>query len=282
MSATYGALIHSEYPNAENPRPTTFPGMIWGTNYTRLVSQTVFTLFYAGRTYAPKCIIDGINIQDWLLSHFIGACVALAKGIAKVPGLYDECVIGWDSMNEPGEGFIGHPNLAVLNPELKLRKGPMPSPLEGLKLGMGEAVEVDDYYFGALGPTRGKKVKLDPKGKKLWLSSRADEERGSGKWGWKRDPGWDVEQCGESLLFVDHWKPDPRSPRSLGSTRDLGPKHWYPPQARLLCHPTLIRFSRRFRGRFLARAFRKVCHSHPRPPSRGHLVHPTASVPQTA
>lgn len=197
MSRTYGALIHAEYPHPDNPKPNTYPGMIWGTNYTRLVSQTIFTLFYAGKEYAPKCIIDGINIQDWLQNHFFGACAALAKAIAAAPGLNDECVLGWDTLNEPGEGFIGHPDLSKLNPELKLRKGPMPSPLEGLKMGMGQAQEVDDYYFGALGPTKGKKVTLDPKGAKLWLSRDADEKRGGSKWGWKRDPGWDVEQCSE-------------------------------------------------------------------------------------
>lgn len=195
MSSTYSALIHAEYPSPSSPDPKSFPGMIWGTNYTRLASQTLFTLFFAGAEYAPKCIIDGMNIQHWLNNHFTSACAVLAKAIAAADGLLDECVIGWDSINEPGEGFIGHPDLAKLNPELKLRKGPMPTPLEGLMMGMGQKVEVDDYYFGALGPTKGKKTTLDPQGKKVWLSREADEERGGGKWGWKRDPDWQMGQC---------------------------------------------------------------------------------------
>ena len=198
MSRTYAALIHAEYPSPTSPKPKEFPGMIWGTNYSRLVSQTVFTLFFGGREYAPKCIIDGINIQDWLTNHFVAACGALAKAISEEEGLLDECVIGWDSVNEPGEGFIGHPDLGKLNPELKLRKGPMPTPLEGLMLGVGKKVMVDDYYFGALGPTKGKKVELDPKGEVLWLSEKGEAERGGGKWGWKRDPGWKMGECSES------------------------------------------------------------------------------------
>lgn len=170
--------------------------MIWGTNYTRLVSQTIFTFFFAGRAYAPKCIIDGKNIQDWLQEHYFGAVIALAKKIAAQPGLYDECVIGWDSFNEPGEGLIGHPDITAMNPALQLKKGPMPTPLEGMRMGMGQAVEVDDWYFGPLGPTKSKKVRIDPQGVRLWLDDEGERERGGGKWGWKRDPGWKLGSCG--------------------------------------------------------------------------------------
>jgi hypothetical protein len=171
--------------------------MIWGTNYTRLVSQTVFTLFFAGKTYAPKCIIDGVNIQDYLQGHFIDAVGALAKRLSEAPGLFDECIIGWDSMNEPGEGLVGHPDLAKLNPSLRLKKGPMPTPLEGMRLGMGEAVEVETWNFGAMGPSKGQKVVIDPKGKRLWLQPEDEASRGGGKWGWKRGEEWEMGTCSE-------------------------------------------------------------------------------------
>lgn len=171
--------------------------MIWGTNYTRLACETLFTLFFAGKTFAPRCIIDGVNIQDWLQSHFIDAVGALAKKIVAAPGLCEDCVIGWDSMNEPGEGMIGHPNIGALDPKLQLRKGPMTSPFEGMRLGMGEAVEVDEYDFGAMGPKKARKVVLDPKGFKLWLKPEEEETRGGGKWGWKRSPDWKLGTCGE-------------------------------------------------------------------------------------
>lgn len=90
------------------------PSQIWGTNYARLASQTVFTLFYGGRDFAPKCIIDGINIQDWLQNHHNDAMMRLADRIREAGDLLDECVIGWDSMNEPGEGMIGLQDLSSL------------------------------------------------------------------------------------------------------------------------------------------------------------------------
>ena len=96
FAATEAALVHNTYPEPEN-----FPKMIWSTNYTRMVCQVVFTLFFGGRDFAPKCIIDGKNIQDYLQDHFIGALAHLAKRIHEAGDLENEVVIGWESMNEP-------------------------------------------------------------------------------------------------------------------------------------------------------------------------------------
>jgi hypothetical protein len=177
--------------------------MLWSTNYARLLSQTVFTLFYGGKDYAPKCIIDGVNIQDYLQSHFINAVGQLAKRIRDAPeDLYDSCVIGWDSMNEPSEGLIGHHDLRQLPKSQALKKGPTPTAYDGLRLGMGIAVEVDDWDFGAFGPTKAGKVTLDPQGTRLWLKPEEEETRGGGKWGWKRDPGWQLGTCSTSFNRV--------------------------------------------------------------------------------
>lgn len=248
MADTYGALIHCEWPTPTDPKPATFPGMIWGTNYTRMVSQTVFTLFYAGKIFAPKCIIDGKNIQDYLQEHFFAAIEKLAEKIAAEPGLYDECVIGWDSMNEPGEGMVGHPDINKTHPSVQLKKGPMPSPLEGMRMGMGEAVDIDDWYFGPLGPTKSKKARIDPKGVRLWLDEKGEKERGGGRWGWKRDPGWKLNECSTSLPISC---PSALT-SSLGSTWPMGSSNRPRPETpvlRLIPQRSLHRIS--LRSRFL-------------------------------
>ena len=66
FTATQAAVIHSEYPLAHEPDPASVPAMTWSTNYGRLATQTLFTLFFSGRDFAPKCIIDGQNIQAYL------------------------------------------------------------------------------------------------------------------------------------------------------------------------------------------------------------------------
>ena len=113
LTVTQAAILHCEYLTPESPDPATLRTMIWSINYGRLLSQTLSTLF-AGRTYAPKCIIDNLNIQDWLQSHYINACGILADKIANFEnGRLDVLIIGWDSFNEPSEGFCGWEELPL-------------------------------------------------------------------------------------------------------------------------------------------------------------------------
>ncbi|KAK0543306.1 hypothetical protein OC845_006193 [Tilletia horrida] len=197
FSATQAALIHCEWPDAENPSPIDFPDMIWATNYTRLAAATLSVLFFAGRDYAPQCIIDGINIQDWLQSHFINAVTQLAKAVAGADGgaLLESCVVGWDSMNEPNPTYIGLSGLNKLPAHWKLRKGPVPTPLQSMITGTGKAQEVEHYVFSSVGPKRQGSVTVDPKGKSIWMTQEQDEEKGGNRWGWQRDPQWPLGQC---------------------------------------------------------------------------------------
>ncbi|WWC60063.1 uncharacterized protein I303_102626 [Kwoniella dejecticola CBS 10117] len=256
LTPTASAYIHCEWPDAENPKPQEFPAMIWGTNYTRLANQTIWTLFFAGKTFAPKCIIDGKNIQDYLQDHFIDAVGTLAKKIQdEAADLLDECIIGWDSVNEPGEGFIGHHDLTKIPDEQQLKKGPSPTPLEGMKLGMGQALEIQIWNFGAMGPYRGGHQLIDPKGKKLWLSKEDDELRGGGKWGWKRGESWEMGKCiwaqhgvwnpstGE-LLKPDYFSTLPSDPtHEVDYVADFWSLHWLAYSSKIrLHHPESIHF----------------------------------------
>ncbi|TFK22656.1 glycoside hydrolase [Coprinopsis marcescibilis] len=187
ITATQAAIIHCEYPTPYDPQPADQPAMIWSTNYGRLLSQTLFTFFFAGKTFAPNCIIDGVNIQDWLQDRYVEAFGRLADRIAEYDArgvqesrgtLFDECVIGWDSMNEPFEGLVGWNNLNE-NPKEQgstLKKGTYPTPAQGLRLGMGEKQTVENWTFGAFGPSRNGSVTVDPKGHKVWVDPAAVEE----------------------------------------------------------------------------------------------------------
>ncbi|KAK8861362.1 hypothetical protein IAR55_002181 [Kwoniella newhampshirensis] len=256
LVVTAAAYIHCEWPNPENPKPEQFPAMIWGTNYTHLAGQTIWTLFFAGKTFAPKCIIDGKNIQDWLQDHYIDAVGELAKRIAeKANDLYDECIIGWDSLNEPGEGLIGHSDLSRIPDEQQLKKGPTPTPIEGMRLGMGQVQEVQVWNFGGMGPYRGGHERIDPKGKKVWLSKEDDETRGGGKWGWTRGKDWEMGKC----IWAQHGVWDPitseltrpdyfatlptDTSHSVDFVQDFWSLHWLGYSSRVrLHHPEAIHF----------------------------------------
>ncbi len=173
LSSTHAALLHSEWPLPHNSDPASFPAMIWGTNYGRLLSQTLFTLFFAGRAFAPNCIIDGINIQDYLQQHYIAAFGELADRIKRADEeegleLRDACVIGWDSLNEPAEGFVEWDDLNKYPKQqtTTIKKGTTPSPVQSFRLGMGQSQTVDTWDFGTFGPRRTGSVTINPKGRK--------------------------------------------------------------------------------------------------------------------
>ncbi|KAI9825315.1 MAG: hypothetical protein M1819_000561 [Sarea resinae] len=196
FDATEASLVHNTYPE-----PADFPKMIWATNYTRLACQLIFTLFFAGKDFAPKAIIDGQNIQDYLQDHFVGACRHLAQRIHEAGDLENELVIGWESMNEPNRGLIGWPDLATIPSEQKLQKGTSPTAWQAILTGSGRSCEVDTWDFGGLGPYKSGRVLVDPKGRKAWLSSHDHDS----KYGWHRDPGWKLGEC----LWAQHgiWDP---------------------------------------------------------------------------
>lgn len=173
--------------------------MIWSSNYYRAFGHTVWTLFFAGKEFAPKCTIDGKNIQDFLQDHFIDAVGELVKVVAAAGGgeLLESCVLGWDSINEPAEGLIGHKDLSVVPKDQPVRLGPVPTPFDNMRLAMGEALSVDYYTFTSMGPSKTGKVLLDPKGKRLWITPADDEKRGAGRWGWRRGDEWEVGTCSE-------------------------------------------------------------------------------------
>lgn len=113
-----------------------FPRMIWPTNYQKLAAATMFTLFFGGRDFAPNFHIAGVQIQDYLQDHYINSILKIVEKLKK----YDN-VIGYDSLNEPSNGWIGLPDLRKNHGQLKL--GEMPTPWQSILLGDGRQQEVE-------------------------------------------------------------------------------------------------------------------------------------------
>ncbi|KAF2130156.1 glycoside hydrolase family 5 protein [Dothidotthia symphoricarpi CBS 119687] len=198
FAVTEAALVQNTYPD-----PSTFPKMIWATNYTRMVCQVMFTLFFGGKNFAPKAIIDGKNIQDYLQDHYIGACEHLAQRIHAAGDLEYDPVIGWESMNEPNRGLIGFSDISVIPKEQQLKKGTTPTAWQAILTGSGRACEIDTWDFGGMGPFKSGSALIDPEGKTAWLPADYDESH----YGWKRDPGWKLGEC----LWAQHGVWDPTS-----------------------------------------------------------------------
>ena len=213
FAATEAALVHNTYPE-----PDKFPKMIWSTNYFRLACQVLFTFFFAGRDFAPKCIIDGKNIQDYLQDHFINAVAHLAKRIHEAGDLEDEVVIGYESMNEPNRGLVGWSDISLIPSEQKLQKGTSPTAWQAILTGSGRACEIDTWDIGGMGPYKAGRVLVDPQGEMAWLPEDYDDSR----YEYKRDPGWRLGECiwaqhgvwdpsTDTILVKDYFKKNPRT-----------------------------------------------------------------------
>lgn len=193
---TQAALVQNTWPH-----PVDFPKMAWATNYQRLACQTMLTLFFGGREFAPKAKLDDINIQDYLQNHFINAVTYLAQKIKEAGDLEDSVVIGWESMNEPNRGYIGWEDLSTWPADQNLRKHTSPTGWQCLLTGVGKAVEVETYAFGGMGPYKSGTELVDPQGVSAWLPVGYDDSR----YGWRRAPSWKLGEC----LWAQHGVWDP-------------------------------------------------------------------------
>ncbi|KAI0232572.1 hypothetical protein L0F63_004935 [Massospora cicadina] len=155
--------------------PDAYPTMIWPTNYAKLAAATMFTLFFGGETFAPKCTIPSkagglVNIQTYLQGAFCEAYKYLFTCLKGV-GLLDSVVVGIDTLNEPSEGFIETEDITAL-PLFSLtstRNGASPTVLQALLLGEGHSCRVDTYPSGSLGFVKLGTVQIEPNGIKAWF-----------------------------------------------------------------------------------------------------------------
>ena len=131
------AIVH-------NVQGDPYPRMIWPTNYQKLAAATMFTLFFGGKDFAPNFQIAGVQIQDYLQDHYINSILQIVDRLKKYPH-----VIGYDSLNEPSNGWIGHPDLRENHGRLKL--GEMPTPWQSILLGDGREQEVEIWKIRMLG-----------------------------------------------------------------------------------------------------------------------------------
>ncbi|MCL2067477.1 MAG: cellulase family glycosylhydrolase [Treponema sp.] len=137
----YGEFHKSKkYPEGEP-----FPRMMWPSNYNRYAAATMFSLFFAGKTYAPGLTMDGENIQDWLQNRYLAAFRHAYRRLKNC-----RSIAGWGAMNEPHCGFIGHRNLE--QPEKQVIPfGPRPSPWQAICAASGYTVRVPVYNAASLG-----------------------------------------------------------------------------------------------------------------------------------
>ena len=199
FEATEASVLHNYFIDPKSGKEYSekkFPKMLWASNYTKLACQTMFTLFFAGKSMAPKCILNEINIQDYLQEKFINAFMELYRRIQTDASevLDNYCIIGMESMNEPNGGYLSEKNLNIIPKDRDFKLGSTPTGFQSFMLGEGFSTIVDEYEISIFGPSKKGTRKTDPNGTKAWLNK---EERDAidSKYGWERGQEWDFYTC---------------------------------------------------------------------------------------
>lgn len=167
------------------------PVMSWPANYSRYAAATMFTLFYAGETYAPDTLIEGVNVQYWLQDHYIAAMRHAWRRLKDC-----KAIIGWGVMNEPHPGFIGYTNLHNLE-QAVLEKGPLASGFQSMQLASGYSCRVPIYAPGLKKPRIKGYTQLNPEGLTLYKDAFECP--------WKRNGVWTDGPQGPELLKPDYF-----------------------------------------------------------------------------
>ncbi len=165
---TGAAFVHNIYGDP-------FPRMIWYTNYYKLSAATMFTLFYGGNDFAPDLLVDSVNIQDYLQSHYIKSLMKVAEKVKDLPN-----VIGFELMNEPSSGYIGIED--ITKPYNMDIVGDSPTPFEGMVMGAGESREIDHFEVGMFGLKSTGTRTLNEKSASVWKDGDAGLWQRCGVW----------------------------------------------------------------------------------------------------
>jgi len=155
---------------------STYPRMEWFSNHLRLACATMFSLFFAGNDLAPGIKIEGDTIQDYLQDHYIAAMRQVVRRLAPYPN-----VVGIDTLNEPGKGFIGIEDISANRKPYTL-PGLAPSPWQAIQAGEGFPVEVDQIGLKGLGLGVVRRVILGSPGVSAWKNNAICIWRRAGVW----------------------------------------------------------------------------------------------------
>ena len=165
-------------------RQAAYPQMSWGSNHRLPGNGVMWSLFWAGRMLTPDLRIEGENVQDFLQGRYLGAMEQIARRIAHLPN-----VLGFDTLNEPGTGWIGeamtdrHLGPSPQNP-LRARVGPALSPLDALAVASGlptKATILARNPSTGIAEPAGERV-INPEGVSIWRDGASDPFAAAGAW----------------------------------------------------------------------------------------------------
>ena len=180
FDVTDAALVMQYRYDSNNP--DAYPHLHWSSNAVRFANGTMWTLFFGGKEFAPSCKIDGMNAQDYFQLHYINAIKQVAIRVKDNP-----YVIGFDTMNEPEQGWIEKKVDGIGVEKLTEDLGYNFTPIDAILTGSGYSRVVGYKEIKRLGVKETKRDELNKRKVSCWFESAEDIWKKEGVWGFDED-----------------------------------------------------------------------------------------------
>lgn len=175
-----------------NPNdPKAYPPMSWPQNKYRFAAANMWTLFFGGKDFAPSCVIEGQNAQDYLQEHYFDALKQVAAFAKDM-----NYVLGFDTMNEPDQGWIGA-KVDGSNVDVSTVIGHAFSPLDAMATASGFPRTVGYREIKRFGVKETRKDIMNAGRVAVWLKGCPDI--------WRTEHVWDLERGEPRILDNDHF-----------------------------------------------------------------------------
>ncbi|MFX1419163.1 MAG: cellulase family glycosylhydrolase [Promethearchaeota archaeon] len=155
-----------------------YPHLHWSSNAVRFANGTMWTLFFGGKDFAPSCKIDGMNAQDYFQMHYINAIKQVAVRVKDNP-----YVIGFDTMNEPEQGWIEKKVDGIGAEKLTDDLGYTFTPIDAILTGSGHSRVVGYKEVKRLGVKETRRDELNKEKISCWFNRAEDIWKKEGVWG---------------------------------------------------------------------------------------------------
>ncbi len=180
FDVTDAALVMQYRYDPNNP--DAYPHLHWSSNAVRFANGTMWTLFFGGKDFAPSCKIDGMSAQDYFQLHYINAIKQVAIRVKDNP-----YVIGFDTMNEPEQGWIEKKVDGVGAEKLTDDLGYTFTPIDAILTGSGYSRIVGYKEVKRLGVKETRRDEINKGKVSCWFESAEDIWKKEGVWGFDED-----------------------------------------------------------------------------------------------
>lgn len=186
FDASEAAFIMQYRYDPEDPKK--YPPMYWIGNIYRFANGSMWTLFFGGNDFAPSLKIEGVNVQNYLQNHFFDAIKQVALRVKDNP-----YVIGFETLNEPNEGWIGKYVDGIEWKGISEVLGYAFTPIDAMLTGAGYPRTVGYREVKRFGVKETRRDELNRDKNSCWLEGLEDI--------WKKEGVWDLDDNGNPIVL---------------------------------------------------------------------------------